>query len=206
LSGIEAALSVLRAGSGKKNETTEGKRTSSMAPSNVSPATGQAAPAALDVDLDPVDRILDQHDSDRSNLIAILLDVQDTLGFLPVRALRHIAEKTGVSLTEVYGIATFYKYFRLKPPGRHQFTVCLGTACHVRGAVQVLKEFERKLGIPAGDTTPDLLYGLESVNCVGACALGPVVILDGEYKGQMTAMKVPVLIRRLERQTSEVSE
>ncbi len=177
-----------------------------MTPSSASHAADVAEAAAPEVDLGPVDDILGQHGHDRTHLIAILLDTQDTLGYLPITALKYISAELEVSLTEVYGIATFYKYFRLKPPGRHQFTVCLGTACHVRGAVQVLREFERRLGICAGDTTPDLEYGLESVNCVGACALGPVVIVDREYKGQMSAMKVPVLLKRLAKKKAEVAE
>jgi NADH-quinone oxidoreductase subunit E len=154
----------------------------------------------------PVDEVLEQHHHDRTELIAILLDVQDSLGYLAPEVLRHVAACLQAPLTEIYGIATFYKTFRLIPPARHQFTVCLGTACHVRGAVQVLGELERQLGVGAGEVTPDQEYGLESVNCVGACALGPVVILDGDYKGQMTAMKVPVLMRRLQKKTGKKAE
>jgi NADH:ubiquinone oxidoreductase subunit E len=156
-------------------------------------------------DLATVDAILEQHHGDRTELTAILLDVQEELRYLPVHSLKHIAASLEIPLTEVYGIATFYKTFKLNPPGRNQITVCLGTACHVRGAVQVLKEFERRLGIRSGGVTPDREFGLESVNCVGACALGPVVITNGEYKGQMTTTKVPVLLKRLQKASKEVA-
>jgi NADH-quinone oxidoreductase subunit E len=145
-----------------------------------------------------VDEVLERYRYDRTALIAILLDVQDILGYLPVIALKRIGSSLDVPATQIYGIATFYKHFRLRPPGHHQLTVCTGTACHVRGAAQVMREFERRLGIGAGEVTADQEYGLETVHCVGACALGPVVIVDDQYKGQMTALKIPVLLRRLQ--------
>ena len=97
-------------------------------------------------------------------------------------------------MSQVYSVATFFKAFSLKPRGRHLINVCLGTACHVRGAVRVLEAIERELGIKPGDTTEDLRYTLETVNCVGACALGPIVIIDGEYSGQMKTDKVKPLL------------
>ena len=97
-------------------------------------------------------------------------------------------------LSQVYGVATFFKAFSLKPRGRHLINVCLGTACHVRGSVRILEELERGLGIKRGETTQDLKYTLETVNCVGACALGPIVIVDGEYSGQMKTDKVKPLL------------
>jgi len=177
-----------------------------MAPSNASSASTVEESTMPEINLGPVDDILEQHHHDPTELIAILLDTQDSLGYLPVVACEHLSRQLDVPLTEIYGIATFFKQFRLDPPGRHQFTVCTGTACHVRGAVQVVEEFERRLCICAGETTPDREYGLETVNCIGACALGPVVIIDGEHVGQMTAMKVPRLLRRLERDRENASE
>ncbi|MCK4771343.1 MAG: NAD(P)H-dependent oxidoreductase subunit E [Candidatus Latescibacteria bacterium] len=177
-----------------------------MVSSNASSASVVEESTVPGTDLGAVDNILEQHQHDSTELIAILLDVQDVLGYLSPLALTHISEHLSAPLTEIYGIATFFKQFRLDPPGRHQFTVCTGTACHVRGAVHVVDEFERRLGICAGETTPDLEYGLETVNCIGACALGPVVIIDGDYVGQMSAMKVPRLLRRLERDREEAAE
>ena len=99
-----------------------------------------------------------------------------------------------VALSRVYSVATFFKAFSLEPRGRHLITVCLGTACHVRGGVKILEEIERELGVYAGETTKDLRYSLERVNCVGACALGPIVIIDGEYSGNMKTDKVRDLL------------
>jgi NADH-quinone oxidoreductase subunit E len=183
-----------------------GKGTLAMVSSNASSASVVEDLPMPEVDLGAVDDILEQHQLDPTELIAILLDVQDALGYLHPLVLERISEKIGTPLTEIYGIATFFKQFRLNPPGRHQFTICTGTACHVRGAVHVVDEFSRRLGIAAGETTADLEYGLETVNCIGACALGPVVIVDGDHVGQMSAMKVPRLLRKLERQQEDADE
>lgn len=150
------------------------------------------------LDMTEVDRILEQHHSDSTELIAMLLDIQDALGYLPVPALRYISEQLEFPVTEIYGIVTFYKHFKLTPPPKHQFTVCTGTACHVRGAVQVFREFERQLNLDTtiSNTTPDMECGLETVNCIGACALGPVVIVDGEFKGQVKQTRVGSMIRK----------
>ena len=101
-----------------------------------------------------------------------------------------ISKKLEIPLINIYGIATFFKSFSLTPRGKHLLTVCIGTACHVRGGPRILEELERKLKIKAGETTEDKLYTLESVNCLGCCAIGPIVMKDGEYFGQMTIGKV----------------
>jgi NADH-quinone oxidoreductase subunit E len=110
-----------------------------------------------------------------------------------------LSERLDVPLSQVYSVATFYNAFSLEPQGRHKFQVCTGTACHVRGAMQVLDRLETQLGIQAGQTSADQEYTLETVNCLGACALGPIVVNDGEYTGQMTASKVDRLLRRTKR-------
>jgi len=134
-------------------------------------------------DVDPADvlRILDAHKGGRGGLIAILEAIQAEYGYLPQAALRAVADAAGRSLVDVYGVATFYRSFRLYPRGKHLISVCLGTACHVRGAPMVAEEFERRLGIQAGGTTKDGEFTLETVNCLGACALGPIVVADGRY-------------------------
>jgi NADH-quinone oxidoreductase subunit E len=104
------------------------------------------------------------------------------------------AEVLSIPLSRVYSVATFFKAFSLKPRGRHGIHVCMGTACHVRGAEKVLDRFQTELCACAGETTPDMKFTLETVNCVGACALGPVVVVDGEYEGQVTAEKVKSII------------
>jgi len=128
----------------------------------------------------PVD-VQHRQGHDHTGLIAILEDLQARHGYLPEEALREVAQKTGRSLVDVYGVATFYRAFSLKPRGKHLVSVCLGTACHVRGGPAVAQEMERQLRIKAGETTPDREFTLETVNCLGACALGPVVVIDGHY-------------------------
>ncbi|MFC1952240.1 NAD(P)H-dependent oxidoreductase subunit E [Chloroflexota bacterium] len=141
-----------------------------------------------------VKSILDSHQCDKGLLVSILQDIQAKYNYLPKEALIHTSQGLDIPLTQVYSVATFFKAFSLKPRGRHLINVCLGTACHVRGTVRVLEAVERELGIKPGDTTEDLRYTLETVNCVGACALGPIVIIDGEYSGQMTIDKVQPLL------------
>ena len=130
-------------------------------------------------------------------VISILEAVQETYGYLPENALRMVAEGTGKPLSDIYGVATFYKAFSLKPRGKHCISVCLGTACHVRGAPKIFEVFSRQLGIAAGETTPDKEFTLETVNCLGACALGPTVVVDGRYFRQVSAAAVGPLLDRV---------
>ena len=143
-----------------------------------------------------VDQILVDHQHEKGMLVSILQDIQVVYNYLPKEALEQVSQGLNIPLSQVYSVATFFKSFNLKPRGRHIINVCLGTACHVRGGVRVLERIERELGIRRGETTEDLRYTLETVNCVGACALGPIVIIDGEYSGEMTADKVKPLIER----------
>ena len=137
---------------------------------------------------------LDRYDGDPGMLVSVLQDIQAEYNYLPKETLVQVSQGLDVPLTQVYSVASFFKAFSLKPRGRHLINVCLGTACHVRGAVRVLEEIERKLGIKSGETTEDSRYTLETVNCVGACALGPIVVIDGEYSGQMKSSKVKPLL------------
>jgi len=114
-------------------------------------------------------------------LIATLEEIQAKYGYLPEEALREVAEKTGRSLVDIYGVATFYRAFSLKPRGKHLVSACLGTACHVRGGPAIAEEISRQLKVKPGETTPDREFTLETVNCLGACAIGPVVVIDGHY-------------------------
>ncbi len=141
-----------------------------------------------------VKTVLDRYQRDQGMLVAILQDVQAEYNYLPKKALMEVSQGLDIPLTRVYSVASFFKAFSLKPRGRHLINVCLGTACHVRGAVRILDEIERELGIKAGGTTKDLKYTLETVNCVGACALGPIVIIDEEYSGQMKTDRVENLL------------
>jgi NADH-quinone oxidoreductase subunit E len=148
----------------------------------------------LDTDKAKVQSIIDKHQGLQKNLIAILLDVQESFNYLPPDALRHVAKALDMPLIDAVGVATFYRAFSLKPRGKHMCLVCLGTACHVRGGQRILEEVERKLDVPAGENTKDGQFTLETVACLGCCAIGPVVVVDGEYHGHATIKKIgPIL-------------
>ena len=129
--------------------------------------------------------IVDRYKSGRSTLVGVLQDVTQDFGYLPEEVLREVSTAIEVPVSLFYSLATFYKSFRLEPIGRKHVCVCVGTACHVRGAAQVVDVFERELNIKAGQTTPDGNYTLETVNCLGACALGPLVTVNGEYHSKL---------------------
>jgi len=128
-----------------------------------------------------VNQVLEDNVYKTTGLIAILEKIQSKYSYLPEKELKEVAEKTGRSLVDIYGVATFYKTFSLKPRGEHLISACLGTACHVRGGPTIARELEKELGIKAGETTENREFTLETVNCLGACALGPVVVVDGHY-------------------------
>ncbi len=138
--------------------------------------------------------IVEKHSGERGGLIAILQDIQARYGYLPADALRTVADKTGRSLVDVYGVATFYRSFSLKPRGKHLCSVCLGTACHVRGGPVIAEEFGRELAVKAGETTADREFTLETVNCLGACALGPIVVVDGHYFSNVSSVRVKEIV------------
>jgi len=143
-----------------------------------------------------VEEIIREYDSSRDSLISILQDIQSEYRYLPESILKLVARKLGLPLIQVYGVATFFKAFSLKPRGKHLLSVCLGTACHVRGAPAVLDAVERELCIEPGETSEDMQFTLETVNCLGACALGPIMVVDGEYHGQIVPGKVQATINR----------
>ena len=142
------------------------------------------------MDNERIDQIIDKYQSDASSLIQILLEIQRENRWLPKEALGRISKKLGVPLNRIQQIGTFYKVFSLVPKGRHEIHVCTGTACHVRGAPRVLDSVQNQVGIGPGETDTDLKFSLETVNCVGCCALGPVIVIDGQYHGQMNPRKV----------------
>lgn len=132
------------------------------------------------------------------SLISVLEEIQAKYRYLPREAMILVGEGLGLPLSQVYSVATFYNAFSLQPRGRHGVCVCVGTACHVRGAKPVLNRLEELLHIKSGETTPDWNYSLETVNCLGACALGPIVVVDGKYSGQMVASDVDRLLAQIE--------
>jgi len=129
-------------------------------------------------------------------VIAMLEEIQAKYSYLPREALENVAKETGRSLVDIYGVATFYRYFSLKPRGEHLVSVCLGTACHVRQGPVILKEVENQLGIKAGETTADKKFSLETVNCLGACARGPIVVADGHYFSNVNKKQVAQILKR----------
>jgi NADH-quinone oxidoreductase subunit E len=134
---------------------------------------------------------------DPGDLVNILHDLQAEFRYLPETALREAAAHLGLPRAQVYGVATFYHGFHTQPRGEHTCTVCMGTACHVRGAPRLLEQLERDTGVAAGGTTPDLALNVEEVSCVGACAIGPLVIVDGDTHGHMTADSLSRLVGKL---------
>ena len=147
-------------------------------------------------DSQKVTAIVRKYGANRDSLVLILQDMQSEYRHLPEDALRMVAKELNLQLIQVYGVATFFKAFSLKPRGEHVVHVCLGTACHVRRAPAVLDEMERQLCIEAGETSKDMRFTLETVNCLGACALGPIVVVDGKYHGQMSPGKVKKVLRK----------
>ena len=148
--------------------------------------------------MDPqaIDQILEKYESEHSSIITMLQDLQEEENYLPEKDLEYISDRLSMPLTRIYRIATFYNAFSLTPRGKHLINVCLGTACHVRGAARVLDRFKMDLGIDVGEMTKDRLFSLETVNCLGSCALGPIVVIGNDYHGQMTPARVESTVKK----------
>lgn len=142
------------------------------------------------MDLDRIDQIIDAYPDTKGPLIQVLLDVQAEYDWLPKEALVQVSKRLQIPLSKVYRVATFYNAFNLKPRGSHVVHTCVGTSCHVRGAPEILERVEQVLGVKNGETTPDGEFTLVGVNCLGCCAFGPVVVVDGEYWGRLPATEV----------------
>lgn len=140
--------------------------------------------------VDKVDQIIDRYAGEEGTLIQILLDVQREYNWLPGEVLKRLSERLEIPVSHIYRVASFYKAMSLTPVGRHQVNVCLGTACHVRGGPKILERAEQLLGIKTGETTKDMKFTLKRVNCLGCCALGPVMVIDGEAYGKLSPAKV----------------
>ena len=151
-----------------------------------------------------LENILAARRSQPQQLIEVLQDVQEAFGYIPQEVMTTVSRELGVRLIEVSRAANYYKAFSLQPRGKHVVTVCMGTACHVRGAPRLLDEMKGALGIEPGQTTDDRMFTLERVNCLGACALGPVVVLDGKYHGKMTPNKLRKLVESVQAAEKEV--
>jgi len=147
------------------------------------------------MDLKKVDEIIDKYSAEKNWLIAIFQDIQQQYRYLPKEAIGRVSTRLKISLTQAYMVATFYKSFSLVPRGEHEIHVCLGTACHLRGGQRLVENFERTLDVKAGGTTKDMKFTLETVNCLGACALAPLVRVDQKNYGKFTGDKVSKIIK-----------
>jgi NADH-quinone oxidoreductase subunit E len=150
------------------------------------------------MDNDRIDKIIDKYPCDPSSLIQVLLEIQSENRWLPKEALKRVSERLKVPLNRIQHIITFYKAFSVVPKGRHEIHVCTGTACHVRGAPRILNAVQDVIGIKPGETDEELKFSLETVNCVGCCALGPVMVIDGVYYGKMAPAKSEEVLKNYE--------
>lgn len=158
----------------------------------------------MEIEISRVDAIIAKHGLAQRGLIPSLLEIQDVFHYLPPEAMRRVAEQMQIPVVQVQQVAEFYKAFSLEPRGKHIITVCLGTACHVRGSEFLVDQIGRVLDIAPGQTTQDMQFTLEAVNCLGCCALGPVMVVDGKYYGNMAISKVErVLNRYMQREAVE---
>lgn len=144
--------------------------------------------------MEKMKEIISNYGKSRSDLILVLQETQNEYNYLPEDALKYISQKMNIPLSRIYSLATFYSAFSLQPRGEHFITVCMGTACHVKGAPLLLEHIEDKLGIKAGMTTEDRMFTLETVNCLGACALAPILVVDDNYHGKATPGKIDKIL------------
>ena len=153
----------------------------------------------LAVEKEKLQSFVDRHQGKKKSLIAVLQDIQAEYNYLPEDCLRFVAKALGVPLTDVVAVATFYRAFSLTPRGKHVCTVCQGTACHVRGGPRILDEFERRLKVRPGQTTEDGQFTLETVACLGCCAIGPVVVVDRDYHAHTTVRNVGAILKKYQK-------
>jgi NADH:ubiquinone oxidoreductase subunit E len=157
------------------------------------------------MDLHKVDAVLEGRGAEPFDVMEAMQDLQELHGYLPEWVLRRVSEKLGVPLIEVFRLANFHRAFSLAPRGRHLLTVCTGTACHVRGTPRILDEVLAELRVAPGETTEDRAFTVETVNCLGACALSPVVVIDGKYHESMTPAKLRTLLAAVRTQDEELA-
>jgi len=153
-----------------------------------------------------IEKVVTRYDCDHGMLIPMMQDIQAELGYLPPDRLRELAARLDVPLTRVYGVATFYTTFRLTPRGRHDVTLCMGTVCYLKGSPQIAEAIRREFRVEPGSTTDDRLFTLQAVNCVGACAVAPVMLVDGEYHQNVTPELALKILRELGADESDGEE
>lgn len=160
----------------------------------------------MDIVIEKVKSFISKYNEEKRALISILQDIQAEYNYLPGKALNIVSQDLCIPLIDIIGVATFYKSFSLEPKGEHIVTVCMGTACHVRGGPKILEEFERKLNIKTGKTTSDRQFSLETVACLGCCAIGPVVVVDKDYHAQTTIRQVNSILKRYRKKEKKNDE
>ena len=147
------------------------------------------------MELSKVNSIIDKYPQKKSVLIQLLLDIQGESHWISQDAIQRVSERLDIPISQIYRVASFYKAMSLTPRGKHTINVCMGTACHVRGATRIIDKLEDSLGIKTGETTEDRRFTVERVNCLGCCALGPVMMVDRDYHGKMTPAKVEAVLK-----------
>jgi NADH-quinone oxidoreductase subunit E len=147
--------------------------------------------------------ILKEYNYEKDSLISILLSIQEKFNYLPKEAMVKVANDLKIRLIDVYSVATFYKVFSLKPRGKYVINVCVGTACHVRGGRRIVDKIQKELDIEVGETTADMMFTLETVRCLGACSLGPVMVVNGEYHGQLSTQKTDTILNQYKAKAQE---
>jgi NADH-quinone oxidoreductase subunit E len=153
-----------------------------------------------------IETIIERYEARESAILAILQDIQAKEKYLPKEVLEQVGQRLHIPINKIYRIATFYRAFSLTPRGRHEVCVCLGTACHVRGAQRIVDQIGIELGIRQGETTKDRNFTLETVNCLGVCASGPIIAVDGEYFGNMSPIKVEGVLKKFQPDPSDQKE
>lgn len=146
--------------------------------------------------MDRLSAILDKYRNEQGTIIGLLQDISEEYKYLPEEVLGRVSEELDIPLSKLYGLATFYKSFKLEPVGKNHICICVGTACHINGAAKIVESLERELNIKEGETTEDKQFSFETVNCLGACALGPLVLINDQYKSKMDQNKLLKLISK----------
>jgi len=152
----------------------------------------------LESNAEKVENLIESYIDKKEQLISLLQDVQAEFNYIPQDVLIRISQKLEIPLSQVFSVATFFQAFSLKPRGRHTITVCLGTACHIKGGQRLVDKMERDYELKPGETTEDMRFSLETANCLGCCALGPVVVVDGKYESKVTPDKLDKILKKYE--------
>lgn len=152
----------------------------------------------LESNAEKVEKLIESYINKKEQLISLLQDVQAEFNYIPQDVIIRISQKLEIPLSQVFSVATFFQAFTLKPRGRHTITVCLGTACHIKGGQRLVYKMERDYALKPGETTEDMRFSLETANCLGCCALGPVVVIDGKYESKVTPDKLDKILKKYE--------